>query len=136
MSNVIRGDSTLWDIPLVDPLTLEPYPLHACTVWVTVKTSSAAPDSDALYQHWITLDADGAVTDAHGLSLGPGGAAAGVLVQELTPVESAEFAPASYVYDIQVMMADGRITTPINGDPETVIPDVTRAITRPEGGTP
>lgn len=135
MSRVIRGDTERYTIPLVDPETLEPYPLHGCTVWLTTKKGPDLPDSEALYQHWITLDADGTVTGAEGLALGPDGAAAGVLVQELAPAETVDFDPGAYTYDIQIMLADGAIETPVLGDHETVVSDWTRAITRP-GGTP
>lgn len=135
MTTITRGDTELFDIAVIDPRTLEPYPLHGCTVMVTVKAVTVVPDTEALYQHWITLDANGVVTASKGITLGPGGAAAGVVIQELTPTESSRLATGDYIYDVQVTMADNRIETPINGDVETVVPDVTHAITRP-GATP
>jgi hypothetical protein len=130
MTRVVRGDTTIWDIPIVDT-SGEPYPLNGCSVWVTVKASEGDVDEDALYQHFIEIDADGEVVSSSGLSLGVGGAAAGVLVEELTPAESAAFIPGRYSYDVQVLLSDGRIYTPIRGENETVHPDWTNSVTIP-----
>lgn len=131
MSVVTRGDSALWSIPIID-VDGQPYGLHGCTIWVTVKTSPDVPDAEALYQHSLSVTTGGEQDASRGMTLGPGGAEAGVVIQELTPAESAAFATGAYVYDVQVMTAEGRIWTLINGESETVIGDITHAITRPE----
>jgi hypothetical protein len=100
-------------------------------VWVTVKSSVDDADAEALYQHSITIDGTGTATHSEGLTL-QSTAAAGILVEELTPEESALFATGDYTYDVQIMLANGRIFTPIRGDAESVVPDWTRDITPPE----
>ena len=129
---VIRGDSSIWAIPIVNADTLEPHDLSGCTVWVTVKASIETPDEDAIYQHSMTVDIDGTVTHSDGMTLGEGGAASGIAIQELTPEESVLLTPGDCVYDVQVMTANGRIFTPILNEEEVIVGDITRAITRPE----
>ena len=131
MAEVIRGDTTMWDIAIVGADDL-PLNLTGCSVWVTVKTSADQPDSEALYQHTLTVSGAGATTHTDGLSVGTGGVTAGIVDEELTPAESALFATGDYVYDIQVMLANGRIYTPVLGGEETVVADLTRDITKPE----
>lgn len=127
----VRGDSSLWRIPILNAETLEPHNLSGCTVWVTVKANPDDSDSEAIYQHSMTVDAGGNVTHSSGMVLGDGGAAAGIAMQELTPAESVLLAEGSYVYDVQVMTADDRIFTPILNETEEIVGDITHAITRP-----
>jgi hypothetical protein len=122
---IIRGDTAKWSIPIVDDIG-DPYPLHGCKVWVTSKTSSDLDDTSALYQHWIEIDGAGDVTAANSMSLGGGGAAAGVVIQELTPAESSQFEVGTFYYDLQVRLADGEVYTSLNNIAETVIADFTR----------
>jgi hypothetical protein len=129
-NTVIRGDTTLWTIPLVDAND-DPYDLTNCAVWVTVKTTTDEGDEEALYQHILAVDGTGTAIVSEGLSLG-GDAEEGVVVQELTPAESVAFEAGNYIYDVQVMLANGRIYTPILGASEVVVEDITRDITRPE----
>ena len=127
---VIRGDTSIWRIPIVNTETLEPHNLSGCTVWVTVKSKPEDPDSEAIYQHTMTVGMDGSITHSDGMYL-ESDAASGVAVQELTPEESAVLTPGKYTYDVQVMTGDGRIFTPINGETEEIVGDITRAIERP-----
>ena len=131
MADVVRGDTSIWRIPILNAETLEPHNLTGCTVWVTVKENQDDPDNEAIYQHYMNVDGSGNVTESQGMTIGDGGAAAGIAVQELTPAESALLTPGNYVYDVQVMTADGRIHTPINGEMESIVGDLTRAIERP-----
>ena len=129
---IVRGDTALFTIPIVNAETLEPHDLSGCTVWVTVKAHPDDPDNEAIYQHSMTVDGSGNVTHSEGMTLGDGGAEAGIAVQELTPAESALLTPGNFTYDVQVMTADGRIYTPILNEKEEIVGDITRAITRPE----
>ena len=132
MADVVRGDTSLWRIPIVNAETMEPHDLTGCTVWVTVKANEDDPDNEAIYQHYMNIDGSGTVAESKGMTLDVGGAEAGIAVQELTQAESALLTPGNYVYDVQVMTGDGRIFTPINGETETIVGDITLAITRPE----
>ena len=131
-SIVTRGDTGDWEIPLTQTSNGQPYPLNGMAVWVTVKRDVADPDEDALYQHSIHVALDGTVIAADGLAIKDDDPSLGVVVQVLPPEVSATFDPGSYQYDVQVMLPNGKIKTPINGDPETVVPDYTRAIVPPE----
>ena len=127
----IIGDTSIWSIPIVNAETLEPHDLSGCTVWVTVKANPTDTDNEAIYQHYMTVSIAGVVAESAGMTLGDGGAAAGIAMQELTPAESALLAEGSYVYDVQVMTADNRIFTPILNETEEIVGDITHAITRP-----
>ena len=127
---VIRGDTAIWRIPIVNAETTDPHDLTGCTVWVTVKENQDDPDNEAIYQHYMNVDSSGDVAESQGMTLETD-AAAGIAVQELTPEESVLLEEGSFTYDVQVMTADGRIHTPINGETETIIGDITRAIERP-----
>lgn len=138
MSEVIRGDTSIWTLPLLDDQGA-PYMLHGCTVWVTVKRSQTDPDSEALYQHVISLDDAGIVQYSDGMTLGPDGPEGGIVIQELTPQESAAFEVGDFVYDVQVgVPVEGadpprlRVYTLINGERETIVGDITRATEPPE----
>jgi hypothetical protein len=135
MSTIIRGDTTYWDIPINRPASEGggPMPLNGLTVWVTVKANPNDPDESAIYQHWITIDESGAVTGSEGMSIGPDGPEAGVIVERMTAAESAALATGTYTYDVQVMLPNNDIHTPILGASETVEADWTRATTRPGG---
>lgn len=135
MSSVIRGDTTYWDIPINKPASEGggPMPLNGLTVWVTVKSKPEDTDEQAIYQHWIVIDGSGNVVDSYGMEIGPDGPSGGLLIEKLTPEESATLVPGGYTYDVQVMMPNDDLHTPIRGASETVEPDWTRAITRPGG---
>lgn len=125
---IIRGDDVFWDIAIPLPGGSDPFPLAGCTVWVTAKPAKQTdiPDADAAWQHSLTLNGSGEVTASHGLTLGEGGAAGGIVVEHLTAAESETIAPGSYRYDVQVKDASGVITTVLAGS-ETVVGDITRA---------
>lgn len=129
---VIRGDDELWDIPLVSPGNGSPIDLSGHAVWVTVKTGTDVEDEQAVYQHYINVAMDGTVIAASGMSIKDDDPTLGVVVQHLTAAESALINEGAYTYDVQVMLPNGRIKTPILGDAEQVVPDWTRAITPPE----
>lgn len=129
---VIRGDDELWDIPLVSPGTGNPIDLSGHAVWVTVKTGTDVEDDQAIYQHYINIALDGTVIAASGMSIKDDDPALGIVVQHLTAAESALINEGKYTYDVQVMLPNGRIKTPILGDSEQIVPDWTRAITPPE----
>lgn len=128
---ILRGDTALWRIEIVNAETMEPHDLSGCTVWGTVKDNTDTPDQDALFMHSITIEANGSVSHADGMTL-VGPAADGVVEQELTPAVSSQLEVGDYIADVQVMTADGRIFTPIANEAVQVVPDLTRAITRPE----
>lgn len=135
MSTIIRGDTTYWDIPINLPASEGggPMPLNGLSVWVTVKANPNDTDESAIYQHWITIDSSGNVTGSQGMTIGPDGPAAGVIVEMMTAAESAMLETGSYTYDVQVMLPNDDIHTPILGASEKVETDWTRATTRPGG---
>src|SRR5690554_544219 len=121
-SLVVRGDDEFWDIPLVSPSNGNPINLSGHAVWVTVKESPSDADDQAIYQHYIEVDLEGDIVTAQGMSIKDDDPATGVVVQHLTAAESALLATESYTYDVQVMLPNGTIKTPVLGDPETVVP--------------
>lgn len=136
-NEAIRGDTKKWSIAIVDQFG-DPFDLTDCTVWFTAKTavSNDLTDTDAIIQHKIVIDNAGAVTSADGFELGGihpttgqvvAGAANGVLTQVLADSESTTLTPGSYVYDLQILTADGETYTPINGLRLTILEDVTRS---------
>lgn len=123
-----RGDDVFFDIPIHEPGSTNPYDLRGCHVWVTAKPARDAdvPDSEAAWQHSLTVNGAGDVTASDGLALGPGGAEAGVIVEHLTAAESAALSVGGYRWDVQVKDAAGLITTVAKGL-DTVEGDITRA---------
>ncbi len=134
MGSILRGNSYRWQIPLLNELGA-PLDLRGLKVFVTYKLSTADPDTAALFQHSIAIDVNGVATTTDGMKLGPGGAAAGVILERLSPLESVNFAAGRYLYDVQVVIpnpddpADPDVYTPISGDSDTVVLDVTRSVT-------
>jgi len=122
--SITRGDTPSWTITLLNDAG-GPFPLAGCTVTVTCKSRSTVPDINALFQHFITLNALGAVTDSSGMELGPGGAAAGVITESITSTESAAFVPGVYKWDLEVRTSGGKVHTPLRGVEETVLSDWT-----------
>lgn len=133
MSIVIRGDTHYWEIPIT-ARGGGAYPLAGCTVWVTVKENAGVDDVVARYQHYITFDVAGAVVASRtkGMQPGSGGAASGVVVQKLSPAESKNLVEGTNFYDVQIMLANGDIHTPIKDMTEIVELDYTRATTIPD----
>lgn len=133
MSTVIRGDTSIWSIPVVDK-DGQPWDFTNCTAWVTVKANASVPDDEATYQHYLRVDATGVVIGSDGMWLGPDGVAGGLIIQRLSPEESRLLETGAYVYDVQVrapspdIPGEYDIHTPVNGSSETVVADITHAI--------
>lgn len=132
----IRGDTKKWSLALVDDVG-DPLDLSGCTVWFTAKTaiSNVLDDADAVIQHKIVFDGSGNVTESDGFVLGgrhpvtqavATTAAEGVLTQTLSPADSTLIAAGTYIYDLQVRMANGDIYTPVLAQTLTVVEDITR----------
>lgn len=139
MSIVRRGDTHYWRIPVVDAAG-QPYNLANCVLWVTVKRATADADAQAVYQQWVGFNATGVATTggtaagggAHTpMTLDAGGLAGGVVIQRLDQSVASNLAAGAYTYDVQIMLANGDIHTPLSNQTETVIEDITRATTRP-----
>lgn len=138
MSIVIRGDTTEWAIPVL-AAGGGAFPLNGCTVWVTVKPQLGdVADDAAIYQHYLVVADDGSEAVSKGMRLGVGGAAAGIVEQELTPQESRLLSAGTFFYDVQVAIpVEGsnplryRVYTPIKDQTETVELDQTRSIDPP-----
>ncbi len=134
MGSILRGNSYRWQIPILDKLGA-PFDLRGVKVFVTYKLSTAEPDTAALFQHAIVIDANGIATTMDGMKLGPGGAAAGIILERLSPLESVNFTAGKYLYDVQVVIPnpddpnDPDVYTPIIGESDTVSLDVTRSVT-------
>lgn len=133
MSILIRGNTARWTIPL-EAKAGGPLDLRGCTVTVTYKSSTAVPDSLALFQHFIEVDITGVVTATSGMKLGPDGAAGGVVIERLSPLQSVGFLAGDYLYDLQVVIPnpddamDPDVYTPIIGDKDTVVLDITNTV--------
>ncbi len=134
MGVLVRGNVARWTIPILNTQGA-PFDLSGSKVFVTYKSSSSQPDDAALFQHSIVIDGTGTATSSDGMKLGPGGASAGVIVERLSPLESVTFAAGTYVYDVQVVIpnpddpADPDVYTPIIGDSDSIVMDITRSVT-------
>ncbi len=121
---ITRGDTPSWTIELLDDDGV-PYSLLGCTVTVTCKRRASLPDTDALFQHFITVDAFGAVITSSGMELGLGGAESGGIIESITSAESAAFTRGSYKWDLEVRTAAGKVHTPLRGVEEVILSDWT-----------
>ncbi len=118
--SITRGDTPSWTITLLND-SGGPFPLAGCTVTVTCKSRSTVPDANALFKHFIAINALGVSTTSSGMELGPGGAAAGIITESVTSTESAAFAPGTYKWDLEVRTAEGKVHTPLRAIEETVL---------------
>ncbi len=121
---ITRGDTPSWTIELFDE-NGGPYSLNGCTVTVTCKRRASLPDSEALFQHFIIVNALGLVADSSGMELGPGGAVSGVIFESITSIESTAFVPGTYKSDLEVRTSSGKVHTPLRGVEEVVLYDWT-----------
>lgn len=132
-----RGDTNEYSLQLTSGL--DPLDLHGVRVRLTVKpvghTSDPddATDGNAVLAHELYVSPAGTVTTEHGLHVGGwrdgvlvSDLAQGVITHRLPEAESAALEPNTYVYDIEVRDAAGRVDTKINGASWTVTEDVTR----------
>lgn len=127
MAELIRGDSAYFRIPFKHPISGDPYDISGCDVWVTMKKTAADPDNEAIYMQTMQIDSEGEVTASDGLSL-ESTAAAGVVIQRISPEMSKDFDVGSYVVDVQIHDTNSDVWTPVLGVTETVVIDITHAI--------
>ncbi len=118
--SITRGDTPSWTITLLND-SGGPFQLAGCTVTVTCKSRSTVPDINALFKHFIAINALGVVTTSSGMELGPGGAGSGIIIESITSTESAAFTPGSYKWDLEVRTAAGKVYTPLRAVEETVV---------------
>jgi len=121
---ITRGDTPSWTIELFGE-NGGPYELLGCTVTVTCKRRAALTDAQALFQHFITVNALGVVTASSGMVLGSLGATSGVIIESITSVESALFIRGTYKWDLEVRTEAGKVHTPLRGVEEVVLSDWT-----------
>ena len=135
----VRGDTKKWSIAFEDAAGA-PLDLSGCTVWFTAKPSisNVIDDADATIQHKIVIDGAGEITESDGFVIGgihPVSeevktlATEGVLTQILSPADSTLISAGSYIYDVQIKIANGEVYTPILGQMITFVEDVTRSAT-------
>lgn len=127
MTTLIRGDSKYFRIPFTHPVSGEPFDLTGCDIWVTAKRNPNNSDAQAIYQHTMRVDGSGTVTASNGLSLETT-AAAGVVIQRISPEESKLFLVGKQFVDVQIRHNGTDVSTPVLGDTDDVVIDVTHAI--------
>lgn len=120
---IVKGDTPSWTITLFnaegDPLDLSD---HTVTVTFRVKPTDAQP----AFQHFIRLNPDGTVDDSHGMALGPGGFASGVIIETMTAAESALMPAQDYKGDLEVRYGT-QVHTPLHNIKESVKEGYTNA---------
>jgi hypothetical protein len=125
VNKIIRGDTHVIRIEITNTVNELPTDLAGKTVTVTCrKKDDSGP---VLYQHFITVNALGAVTASSGMAL-DSVSTTGVIIETITSTESAAFKTGKYKSDLEVKVtgAPSVVATPLIGVDEIVVGDYTR----------